>query len=186
MCNNNLSSTSRSKSLCKNECQLQNHNEVRLYSGVKRPRFMIHPDSSEWIHFSPLSHKMHLIEIKWFVNGFSWWLFTGLNASFLISVFLVKLLIATINIIIQLKLTQTLECFLQLWKGFFERMKSETTEAEVIQLSKPVLTFQTPAYDVFSVLLLLIQQRSLSVWLRITYSILPETQRMSFSPGISI
>lgn len=48
-------------------------------------------------------------------------------------------------------------------KGFFERMKSITTEAEVRQLSKPALTFQTPAYDVFSILLLLIQQESFSV-----------------------
>jgi len=41
-------------------------------------------------------------------------------------------------------------------------MKSITTEAEV-RLSKPVLTFQTPAYDVSSILLLLIQRESLSV-----------------------
>ncbi len=49
-------------------------------------------------------------------------------------------------------------------------MKSITPEAEVRRISKAVLTFQTPAYDVFSILLLFIQQESLSVWPRITYS----------------
>lgn len=101
-------------------------------------------------------------------------------------VLIIKWPIGAINITNQLKLTQTLECLLKLWKGFFERMKSNTTEAEVRQLSKPVLTFQTPAYDVFSILLLLIQQESLSVWLRITYSILAATRCMSFSLRISI
>lgn len=85
-----------------------------------------------------------------------------------------ELLTAAYNIINQLK-PQTLKCLLQPWKGFFERMKSVTPEAEVRQLSKAVLTFQTPVCDVSSILLLLIQQESLSVWLRITYSIPPET-----------
>lgn len=79
------------------------------------------------------------------------------------SVFPVVVPTAANNIINQLKLTRTSECLLQLRKGFFERMKSVTPEAEVRRLSKAVLTFQTPAYDVFTILLLLIQQESLSV-----------------------
>lgn len=97
------------------------------------------------------SHCGNQIDCEWI----PWWLliyihtyihiYNLLGSMWVVSVScgrIINLLTAANNIINQLKLTRTLKCLLQLWKGFFERntrSRSQTAIKGCAHLSNPCL-----------------------------------------------
>lgn len=105
--------------------------QVWLYSGIKHPLFMI--QQLLWVKYTFLL----------FHDDF-WYIYIRFRTYIYMYYFSVscgRIITLSNNIINQLKLTQTLKCLLQLWKGFFERMKSrsQTDIKGCAHLSNPCL-----------------------------------------------